>query len=153
MCIEDSPISVARCVGQESHASLYECQSLTSRPYTNEARRTRMNNMEEKNKRTGLLVWMIVSQALTLVSLLIWLLVAGLSVMAFDSGETTQAWTLVIAVWSYPIFPILMVIAAWIAYARRKNTSAAILSGLSFAPPFLLYIGIFVVNMFWFATH
>jgi len=112
-----------------------------------------MNNTEEKPKRTVLLVWMIVSQALTLLSLLIWLLVAGLSVMAFDSGETPQAWTFVIAVWSYPIFPILMVIGAWIAYARRKNTSAAILSGLSFAPPFLLYIGIFVVNMFWFATH
>jgi hypothetical protein len=112
-----------------------------------------MNNTEEKPKRTGLLVWMIVSQALTLVSLLIWLLVAGLSVMAFDSGETPQAWTLVIAVWSYPIFPILMVIAAWIAYVGHKNKSAAIFSGLSFAPPFLLYIGIFVVNMFWFATH
>jgi hypothetical protein len=112
-----------------------------------------MDNPEEKTKRTGLLIWMIVSQILTLLSLLIWLLVAGLSVMAFDSGVSTEAWTVVIAVWSYPIFPILMVIVAWIAYARRKNRLAAILSGLSFAPPFLLYIGIFVVNTFWFATH
>ena len=31
-----------------------------------------------------------------------WLLAAGLSVMAFDSGVTTEAWTFVIAVWSYP---------------------------------------------------
>lgn len=112
-----------------------------------------MNNTEEKPKRTGLLVWMIVSQVLTLLSLLIWLLVAGLSVMAFDSGVTTAAWTIVIAVWSYPIIPILLVIGAWIAYARHKNRLAAILSGLSFAPPFLLYIGIFVLNTFWFATH
>jgi hypothetical protein len=110
-------------------------------------------NIEEKPKRTGLLVWMIVSQLLTLASLLIWLLVAGLSVMAFDSGVTAEAWTIVIAVWSYPIIPIVLVIAAWIAYARRKNTSAAILSGLSFAPPFLLYIGLFVVNTLWFVTH
>jgi hypothetical protein len=112
-----------------------------------------MNIPEEKPKRNGLLIWMIVSQALTLVSLLIWLLVAGLSVMAFDSGVSTEAWTIVIAVWSYPIIPILLVIVAWIAYARHKNTLAAILSGLSFAPPFLLYIGIFVLNTFWFATH
>jgi len=112
-----------------------------------------MNNTEEKPKRTGLLIWMIVSQVLTLLSLLIWLLVAGLSVMAFDSGVSTEAWTIVIAVWSYPIFPILMVIAAWIAYARRKNTLAAVLSGVSFAPPILLYIGLFITNMFWFATH
>jgi hypothetical protein len=41
--------------------------------------------------------------------------------MAFDSGVTTEAWTIVIAVWSHPIFPILMVIFAWIAYARRKT--------------------------------
>jgi len=112
-----------------------------------------MNITEEKPKRTGLLVWMIVSQLLTLASLLLWLLVAGLSVMAFDSGVSTEAWTIVIAVWSYPIFPILMVIVAWIAYARRKSRLAAILSGVSFAPPFLLYIVIFVANTFWFATH
>ena len=109
--------------------------------------------MEEKPKRTGLLIWMIVSQLLTLASLLIWLLVAGLSVMAFDSGVSTEAWTIVIAVWSYPIFPILMVIGAWTAYARYKNKLAAVLSGLSFAPPFLLYVIIFVANTFWFATH
>ena len=110
-------------------------------------------NTEAQPKRTGLLVWMIVSQVLTLASLLIWLLVAGLSVMAFDSGVTKEAWTIVIAVWSYPIIPIVLVIAAWIAYARRRNKSAAILSGLSFAPPFLLYIGIFAANVFWSATH
>jgi hypothetical protein len=51
-------------------------------------------------KRTGLLIWMILSQVLTLGSLLIWLLMAGLSVMAFDSGVSTEAWTFVIAVWS-----------------------------------------------------
>jgi hypothetical protein len=45
------------------------------------------------------------------------------------------------------------VIGAWIAYARRRNKSAAILSGISFAPPFLLYIVVFLANTFWFATH
>ena len=90
--------------------------------------------------RQGLLIWMIVSQILTVLSLVIWLFLAGISVMALDSGVSAQAWTIVIAVWSYPIIPILLVIGAWIAFARRKNVLAAVLSGLSFAPPILLML-------------
>lgn len=103
--------------------------------------------------RTGLLIWMIISQILTVLSLGIWLLIAGLSVMAFDSGVSAEAWTFVIAVWSYPVIPLVLVIASWIAYARRKNKLAAVLSGLSFAPPILLYVFIFVVNSSWFAIN
>ena len=98
-------------------------------------------------KRTGLLIWMILSQLLALGSLVIWLLVAGLSVMAFDSGVTAEAWTIVIAVWSYPIIPLILIIIAWIAYAKRKNVLAGVLSGLSFAPPFLLYIFLWVASL------
>jgi hypothetical protein len=43
---------------------------------------------------------MILSQVLSVLSLLIWLVMAGLSVMAFDQGSTPEAWTFVIAVWS-----------------------------------------------------
>ena len=86
------------------------------------------------------LIWLIVSQLMALASLLFWALVAGLSVMAFDSGPSTEAWTFVIAVWAYPLFPLTMAIGAWIAYAFRKNRLAAILSGLSFVPPALLYL-------------
>ena len=99
--------------------------------------------------RKGLLIWMIVSQVLTAGSLLIWLLVAGLSVMAFDSGVTAEAWTFVILVWSYPIIPAVLVIAAWIAYARKKDRLAAVLSGLSFAPPFLLYVFLWASSLIW----
>ena len=103
--------------------------------------------------RKGLLIWLIVSQLLTLGSLLIWLVMAGVSFMAFDSGQSPQAWTFVIAVWSYPIFPLVMVIGAWIAFARRKNTLSAVLSGLSFTPPILLYIGLWVSSLAWFLVH
>src|SRR5215211_3706205 len=103
--------------------------------------------------RTGLVIWMIVSQVLTVLSLVIWLFLAGISVMAFDSGVSAEAWTIVIAVWSYPIFPILLVIGAWIAFARRRNVLAAVLSGLSFAPPILLMLLVLILNMAWFATH
>ena len=109
-----------------------------------------MSETEKKsNPRRGLLIWMIVSQLLMLGSLVIWLLMAGLSVMAFDSGVTPEAWTFVIAVWSYPIFPLVMVVGAWIAYARHKNRLAAILSGLSFAPPILFYIFLGISSVIW----
>lgn len=105
------------------------------------------NNL--KPKRTGLVIWMIVSQLLAVVSLFIWALMAGLSVMAFDSGVTQEAWNIVIAVWLYPLFPLVMVITAWIAFIKRKNRLAAITSGLSFAPPILFYLFLWVINMTW----
>jgi hypothetical protein len=101
-------------------------------------------------RRTGLLIWLILSQLLAVGSLLIWVLMAGLSVMAFDSGSTPEAWAFVIAVWSYPLFPLVMAVGAWIAYAFRKNRLAAVLSGLSFAPPILFYIFLWVINLSWF---
>ena len=91
-------------------------------------------------RRTGLLIWMIVSQLLAVGSLVIWVFVAGLSVMAFDSGDSSVAWAIVLTVWAYPLFPLLMAIGVWVAFAFRKNRLAAVLTGLTFAPPVLLYL-------------
>lgn len=96
-----------------------------------------------------LLAWMILSQLLMAASLVLWLLFAGLSVMAFDSGATREAWTFVLAVWAYPLIPILLVVGAWVAYGRHKNALAAILSGLSFVPPALLYAFLAVSSAVW----
>jgi hypothetical protein len=109
--------------------------------------------IEQPQPRTGLLIWMIVSQVLTVLSLVIWLMMAGLSVMAFDSGVTAEAWTVVILVWSYPILPIVLVIGAWRAYAKRKNALAAVLSGLSFAPPILLFLCMAITSFGWYAMY
>ena len=106
-----------------------------------------------KPRRTGLMIWMIISQVLMLGSLLIWLFAAGMSVMAFDSGVSAEAWTFVIIVWSYPILPIGLIIAAWIAYAKRKTVLAAVLSGLSFAPPILCFLLLVVADLAWFAQY
>jgi uncharacterized membrane protein len=95
-------------------------------------------------RRTGLVIWMIVSQLLAIGSLLFWALVAGLSVMAFDEGSSPVAWTIVLTVWAYPLFPLLMAIGAWIAFGFRKNRLAAVLSGLTFMPPLLLYLAMAV---------
>ena len=107
-----------------------------------------MSEIEVKPARSkGLLVWMIIAQILAVASLFMWVVIAGLYVMAFDAGETPAAWAFVITIWSYPIFPLGLSIGAWIAYARRKNTLAAILSGLSFAPPILFGLILIIANM------
>ncbi|RPJ26805.1 MAG: hypothetical protein EHM33_10245 [Chloroflexi bacterium] len=90
--------------------------------------------------RTPILIWLIASQLLALASLIFWLLAAGLSVMAFDAGVTQEAWNFVIAVWAYPIWPIAFTLAAWIAYARKKDKLAAILTTLTFLPVLVLIL-------------
>lgn len=90
--------------------------------------------------RKPILIWLILSQVLALGSLVFWLIMAGLSVMAFDAGVTTEAWTFVIAVWSYPIWPLGFAIAAWIAYARKKDRLAAVLTTLTFLPVLVLIV-------------
>jgi len=97
--------------------------------------------------RKPILIWLIVSQALALASLFFWLLVAGLSVMAFDSGESQTAWTFVIAIWSYPIWPVGFAIASWITYARKKDKLAGVLTTLTFLPVLVLIIVIVVGNL------
>jgi len=100
----------------------------------------------QSSSRRPILIWLIISQLLALASLFFWLVAAGLSVMAFDSGVTQQAWNFVIAVWVYPIWPIAFAIAAWVAYARKKDKLAVILSTLTFLPVLVLIIVIVLSN-------
>ena len=92
---------------------------------------------------------MIVAQVLTVLSLTIWLLVAGLSVMAFDSGPSTAAYVFVGAIWAYPILPLCLSGGAWFAYGTRHNTTAAILITLAFLPPVLLLLLLWVTSGSW----
>ena len=101
----------------------------------------------QPKRRIGLLIWLIVSQLMALGSLVIWAFVAGMSVMAFDEGPSRAAWTFVLTIWAYPLFPLVMAIGAWIAFAFRKNRLAAILSGLAFAPPVLLYLFMWIASL------
>ena len=98
--------------------------------------------------RKPVLIWLIASQVLALASLAFWLLIAGLSVMAFDAGVTQEAWNFVIAVWSYPIWPIGFAIAAWIAYARRKDRLAGVLTTFTFLPVLVLIIFLALSSFF-----
>jgi hypothetical protein len=97
--------------------------------------------------RTPVLIWLIASQLLALASLIFWLFAAGISVMAFDSGVTQEAWNFVIVVWAYPIWPIVLTVAAWIAYVRKKDKLAAILTTLTFLPVLVLILVIMLSSV------
>jgi hypothetical protein len=106
----------------------------------------------QSSSRRPMLLWLIVSQLLAVASLFFWLVAAGLSVMAFDAGVTQEAWNFVIAVWAYPIWPIGFAIAAWVAYASRRDKLAGILTTLTFLPVLILLIIIVLSNFFFFLT-
>jgi hypothetical protein len=116
---------------------------------TNTSQEHPLETQTKPASRRPVLIWLIVSQIMAAASLVFWLLVAGLSVMAFDSGATPEAWTFVIAVWSYPIWPIVFVIASWIAYARKKDKLAAVLTTLTFLPVLVLLL-IIVFSSFYY---
>ena len=102
--------------------------------------------------RTPILIWLIVSQVLALASLVVWLLIAGLSVMAFDSGVTQEAWNFVIAVWLYPVWPILFAIASWVAYWRKRDKLAGVLTTFTFLPILVLLLFMIGANSLYFLT-
>ncbi len=82
---------------------------------------------------TAALVWLIVSQLGYAASLVPWLAMAGLSVMAFDapgSTEQTAAWVFVGVIWSYPLLPLVCGIAAWLFYAKRRTRAAVVATTL-----------------------
>ncbi len=98
--------------------------------------------------RTPLLIWLIASQLLALLSLVFWLFVAGLSAMAPASGMSQAARNVALLVWAYPIWPIAFTVAAWIAYTRKKDKLAAVLTTLTFLPVLILILMIVLSGAF-----
>ncbi len=88
------------------------------------------------------LAWLIITQLLALVSLLPWLMIAGLAVMAFDAGFSWQALAFVGAVWAYPLLPLIASLIAWVAYARGNPTVALVSTSvpLLLAVPLAIYV-------------
>jgi hypothetical protein len=79
-------------------------------------------------RRWSVLAWLIVSQLLYAGLLFPWLFASMMSIMAFDAGVNLYNLTFVGVLWSYPVWPILFSILAWISFARRKDKWAAILT-------------------------
>jgi hypothetical protein len=100
----------------------------------------------QSKRRIVTVIWLIVSQLVALHSLTIWAVAAGFSLLSIGSDISPGFWLIIVAVWAYPLFPLVMAIGAWIAFAFRKNGLAAALSGLAAAPTALLYLLICLGN-------
>ncbi|MEW5983800.1 MAG: hypothetical protein AB1806_15725 [Acidobacteriota bacterium] len=96
--------------------------------------------------RTATLVWLILSQALYILSLLPWLVAAGLAVMAFDAPESTrmwQPWLFVGVVWSYPLWLLACGAAAWVLYARGRHRVAIVATSVPLLAALVLALLVF----------
>jgi hypothetical protein len=87
--------------------------------------------------------WLVVSQGFTMISFLPWLVLAGLAVMAFDSGVSTEAVVFVGAVWSYPLLALGADVAAWVLFGLKKGKAALVVTSLPLvvAIPLVGYFG------------
>src|SRR5687767_5935337 len=98
----------------------------------------------------GALAWMLFTQLLYLFSLIPWFVLAGLSLLAFDSAGSSEHWVpyaFVGAIGAYPLILLLCVVFAWARW-RRGRTRAALVWGT--VP--LLLAGPVLVYMFWAAA-
>ena len=86
----------------------------------------------------GLLIWMGITQVGAMTSLIFWfsLITSSDMIFAGESGSTI----FVLLFFLYPIFPISMIIGAWVSYYFNKKWLAAIFSGLSIAPNVFLIL-------------
>jgi uncharacterized membrane protein len=108
-----------------------------------------MTETPQPKPRIGLAIWLIVSQLLAVGSLFFWLIFAAWGLIAYGANDLSETPTFATGLWLYPIFPLVMAIAAWVAFAKRKNVLSATLSGLSFAPVALLIFAMWVQTMVW----
>lgn len=86
-------------------------------------------------------ITLIVLQFVQVISLIPWLPVAGLAVMAFDapgSDKRWEPWAFVLAIWSYPLWLLLAAIVSWILVALRRYKTAVVLEVLFTTPACLL---------------
>jgi hypothetical protein len=85
--------------------------------------------------------WLIITQILAVLSLLPWLVMAGLSLLAFDTGYELSAVLFVGVIWLYPLLPLGCAIRAWWLYRQGRLRGAIITTSipLVLVLPLVLY--------------
>ena len=72
-------------------------------------------------------VVLIIMQIILIAILPLWFVIAGISLMAFDSGYSTDAVIFVASIWSYPIVLLVFSVLSWSKFKKRKSITALIL--------------------------
>lgn len=96
-------------------------------------------------------VWLtvLILQILQALTLLPWLMMAGLAVMAFDapgSMQLWQPWLFVLAIWSYPLWLLLGAVGSWLLLAYQKRLGALLLAGLLSLPVPVFFLIVVLAN-------
>lgn len=93
--------------------------------------------------RTAPVLWLAATQAVSLVSLAAWAIVAGFSFLASGpaAGEGMLPRPLLYLLWIYPVLPLACAVAAWRAFRRGDARRAVRWSSLPLvgAVPLLAY--------------
>src|SRR5215207_1889923 len=88
---------------------------------------------EAPRSRKGPLAWLIVSQALVVLSLFPWAIVAAATLMIVRSMDpAVLAGTIVVV--GYPVYSLALAIGAWVSYRRGKTRRAMVLTTLPLVP-------------------
>jgi hypothetical protein len=74
--------------------------------------------------------WLILTQVLATLSLFPWLIIASLSLLAFDSGYRVSAILFVVLIWLCPLLPLGCAIQAWWLYRHDKVQGALIATSI-----------------------
>lgn len=93
---------------------------------------------------------LIVLQTAQLLTLLPWLMMAGLAVMAFDAPDSTkhwQPWAFVLAIWSYPLWLVLAAAASWVLFAFRRYVTAVAVAVVFTLPALAIALWMAVVTL------
>ncbi|NLG74540.1 MAG: hypothetical protein GX495_21155 [Chloroflexi bacterium] len=83
--------------------------------------------------------WMIVSQLITLFTLVGWYAAANASLLAAEASGGVLGNFFVLLLWAYPLFPFLCILLSWALYFRGAKQLAALISGLPLIPPAVFY--------------
>jgi hypothetical protein len=91
----------------------------------------------------GPLAWLIVSQALALLTLLPWLILFALSRSGSGAPSGPLAWLVLALVWIYPVVLLACMVMSWRAYRRGETRRAAVRTTipLLWAVPLLVWVG------------
>lgn len=95
-------------------------------------------------------ITLAVLQGVQLLSLVPWLMMAGLSMMAFDapgSDKMWQPWAFVLAIWSYPLWLLLAGIVSWMLFAFRRHVAAVVLCAIFTLPMPAMLLVILLANL------
>lgn len=101
-----------------------------------------MNETENPKRSPWLTAWLVISQLGYLLSLLPWFALTFLAANIYEGGASWEKHLLFIPILIFPILPLAASIAAWVAFARYRTKTAAL---VMFAP--VLYVACFCSGM------